>query len=371
MMLENEDSNNNLFFDGQDVFMKSVTIFMLALIVLACGIIPQSLYSMDVEAEFLKADRHYVKGDEPVEALKLYRAIIENGQNEHYITLSKLKTALILDTQLMQYDEAIDAYQAFLKDYPNHRLMKLVRENLESLQAIRDHGVLDDYLVFKKAEENYLNLTQKEGVGGASTKGAALVLYQYAKSDYNRIFNEDMMRITLSALVHEECYFRAQWLMSSIDRKVPAIKGVCDIYRDVVKVNAKRALIAIFSELFVGLCVIFVLFKKGYKVTFRVLKKHRILVPVVTVGIFIYLYLYYQFVVIRDLENKFDLKSLFFIYGQYLLLIPLSISLYGSFSFEKNRWLKTIVLCILSGLLGVSSWLIFAYYFDYLWLFGF
>ncbi len=54
--------------------------------------------------EFLEADQLYLKGDEPEAALQRYRAIVADGANEHYVTLSRFKIAQILERQLMQYE---------------------------------------------------------------------------------------------------------------------------------------------------------------------------------------------------------------------------------------------------------------------------
>lgn len=350
--------------------MKLFKPFKFFLIVLTCGMFAPPLYSMDVKAEFIQADSHYMNGAEPEEALQLYRAIIANGQDEHYITLSKLKIAFILDKQSMQYEGAIKAYQVFLDDYPGSRLAKLVSGNIQNLQMIRDRGALEDYRKFKTAEKHYLTLTQKQGAGKSSTRNASLKLYEYAKKNYNQAFNEDMIRGTLSALVHQQRFFRAQGIIHLVDKKIPRIKGTADAYRSVVKVNLKREIITMAAETYIGLCVIFILIKKGYKQLVPVIRRRKLFLSIMTTSVFLYLYLNYKFIVIPDLETTFDLTSLFFIYGQSLVLILLSVSLYGAFSSFKSSWFKTVTLWMSCGLLGVSSWVIFAYHFDYLWLLG-
>ncbi len=178
------------------------------------------------------------------------------------------------------------------------------------------------------------------------------------------------MQAALSALVREECFIKAHRLIRIIDEKAPALVGMGEVYRPVIEVNRRRTLLAMAAAGFIGVCILLSLTNKGYRRAFRSIADHRRFFLVFIPAVFAYLYLYYALVVVRDIERQFDLPRLLAVYAQCLVLIPLSLAIRGALSSATSRWLNTLVPWLFAGLLGACSWIVFAYYYDYLWIIG-
>lgn len=337
-----------------------------------CGAFPVSVHSMDVKKVFLEADKHYMKGSEPEEALRLYQEVIADGTNPNYVRLSKFKSGIILDEQMMKYEEAIRAYQEFIDRYPNVGLAEIAKKNKEYLQSLQAAGALDAYRNFRTVESKYLLLMQKEGVTEKEKKDAAKALYKYALHNYQQPYNRELLRSTLSETANQRLWLLSNHIIRLIDKKLPELKDVYEeVYLLPVKIQSMRIYIRRTAEAYLALCVLLVLVRKGWRNFCSELRRNIWFYAITTVVVFIYMLLWYIFVVTKDTESTFDLVSLAIVYGMYVSLMFLSILLYGSFSTLKNGAAARCFQFVLGALAGVSLWAIFAYYFDYLWLFGF
>jgi tetratricopeptide (TPR) repeat protein len=350
--------------------MKSVQMFTIALIVSVCGIFSQPLCAMDVKAEFEKADAYYVSGLEPEAALEIYRAIVFSGASRTFDRLSKFKIGLILDEQLLRYEEAIDAYQLFLDEYPTGGLARVARANKEYLDMVKAAEALDPYWEYKKIERRHHCLVRTEGSSKREKQELALAMYQHALENHQEPFYERLLASALSMTFQERLYVHSGRLIAFIDEEHPDVKEVYAMCLGAVQLRSRRIHMHEAGWGYIALCLLFVIIRKGYKQLIPEFQQHGLFYSIFFVVTATYLSVWYLIAVTQNYSTETELAyHIYYMWVQFLVLFPLSLAFYHSF---PPAWtgFKRVLPVMLSLLLGVSGWMAFGYRFDYIWVIG-
>jgi len=311
------------------------------------------------QAELAKADALYATGNDAEEALAIYRALATNESTEVYVILSKLRIAYILDEQLMQYEQAVDAYQRFIDDYPKNRLTQIVSSKVQQLQKLKTTGTLGIYQEYKMLERDYTRNLQNLDASPAERDRVALQLYHFAKTNLTVSFNQEIFDRAIAALIQEKRVFKADELI-----KLGEAGAALRFSSEDVREEITKTYMALVSGAILLVCLLCILFGRGFVAAYGILKANALKLCWITAGLFLYLLIYHF--VLSKTDASTSWKPLFSVMGQCLLLIPSSVLLFCSFSYIKNRVLRLIVIGTLSLLMGVSSWVLFMYYFKFL-----
>ncbi|NQY75157.1 MAG: hypothetical protein HRT90_10445, partial [Candidatus Margulisbacteria bacterium] len=266
--------------------------------------------------------------------------------------------------------EAIDAYQLFLDEYPNVGLAKVIKTNKEYLDMCKAAGALKEYREYKEIELHYNRVMKDENSSKRERKKIALKMYKHAHENYHQPFHKRLIASALKLTFQERLFIHSNRIIGLIDTELPAIKDVYATCWSGVKLRYKRMYAVLAARAYIGLCLVFVLIRKGYKKLAPEFKNHSLFYSILALGIPIYLSLWYLISVTVDINTEVDINQVYFMWVQFLVLVPLALAFYHSFPPLSGRFFKTVKLG-LNLLLGMSVWVTFGFTFDYLWLFGF
>jgi hypothetical protein len=341
--------------------MKRNTIYALA--ILMCGMLSAPLFAMDAKASLKEADRLYSQGQYPEKALQIYSSIIADGSDRTSVILSKLKTAYVLEEQLMHYDKALVAYQRFVDDYPDSRLSKIVKNKSNRIQQLIDTGEIETYQQLKILERNS-SRASKSGMEDLR-RDATLELHQFAKTNLNASFSQDMVSRCLMALSHEKMFLRAHLLLRQFQASPsfnPSNKGAFET----IQHSIKKAAIVMAAKIWIGLCILLVLTGRGFKKAALMVKERYIRLSVILLLLAVYMVAYHLLVRHYAPDQGLDMDQLYFVLIECAILTPFSILLYHSFPFLKEGIMKNIIVWITCALLGTSGWIFMVHHFRFL-----
>ncbi|MBM4152667.1 MAG: tetratricopeptide repeat protein [Kiritimatiellaceae bacterium] len=330
----------------------------------------QMLWAMNVDDVFQQADQLFMEKTRPEEALQLYQSIVEDGTDPSSVRLSRFKIGLLLDEQLMRYEEAVQAYQTFLANYPDDRLATVVERNKRTLDEIGAADALDEFATYRRLNEGYIRLMQNPEAERAQRKQAAIALYEYGLLHYDVPFRDQLLTSALSALGTERLFLKAKRIVLIMDQVIPDHRFIHDAYWKQVMLQVRRIYVVWTAKLYVGLIVLFIILKKGYRGAAAEMKKRRKLYAALLLIPSLYLSIWYWIASHHDIHAPTNGYVLLWMYVLFLLLLPISVAFYQSVPRNEVGWLKKTLFCGASGLLGISFWLIYGYYLDFLFVIG-
>lgn len=312
---------------------------------LVCGM-SAPVQAMDTQAILSKADQISSSGENPEEALQLYRSVAENGQDPLHIILSKLKIATLLDEQLLRYEEAIQAYRAFEAEYPENRLAKITVRRAQRLEQLQAEGLLQDYREFKLLEQRYFR-------SPAENKALALEFYHLALDNRTKRFADELITRAVDALIQHRLYFKADHLVKQSDSNfVPS-----DFWAEEISEGIQIFWMVLISRITIVLCLLLIAVGKGFKQVIPMVKAKKRPLLILTAVLCLFLTIYS--LITKKYDPDMEWRFLLLVLGQSLLLIPFSLALCNSLSFVKNQIARTILTGILGILLGLSAWVLF------------